>query len=113
MPLLFSYGTLQQEAVQLSTFGRVLAGQPDELIGFARSVIEIADPHFVAASGSAQHAIVTFNGMDESRVPGTVFEVSESELAKADDYEPTGYVRISARLASGKRAWVYAAARSS
>jgi hypothetical protein len=27
MPLLFSYGTLQQEAVQLSTFGRPLHGQ--------------------------------------------------------------------------------------
>lgn len=34
MPWLFSYGTLQQEAVQLSTVGRRLAGQADELVGF-------------------------------------------------------------------------------
>ncbi len=34
MPLLFSYGTLQQEDVQLSTFGRLLQGQRDELLGF-------------------------------------------------------------------------------
>jgi hypothetical protein len=37
MPLLFSYGTLQQEDVQWSTFGRLLEGQRDELPGFERS----------------------------------------------------------------------------
>jgi hypothetical protein len=37
MPLLFSYGTLQQEDVQWSTFGRLLEGEPDELPGFALS----------------------------------------------------------------------------
>jgi hypothetical protein len=41
MPLLFSYGTLQQGAVQLSTFGRLLEGQPDELVGFEQSVLKI------------------------------------------------------------------------
>ena len=39
MPLLFSYGTLQQPAVQLSTFGRLLQGTPDELLGFEQSVL--------------------------------------------------------------------------
>ena len=108
MPLLFSYGTLQQEAVQMSTFGRVLHGYPDELIGFERSVMTIDDPQFVATSGKARHAIVTFNGKDDSRVNGTVFEISDRELASADRYEPAGYKRVSAMLASGKRAWVYA-----
>ena len=111
MPLLFSYGTLQQEAVQLSTFGRVLAGQPDELVGFEQSLLTVADPDFVAASGKAQHAVVRFTGRPDSRVRGTVFEVSESELARADRYEPAGYTRVSATLASGKEAWVYADAR--
>ena len=76
MPLLFSYGTLQQEAVQLSTFGRLLQGQPDELVGFEQSVRTIEDPQFVATSGMADHFIVTFNGASDSRVKGTVFEVS-------------------------------------
>jgi hypothetical protein len=35
MPLLFSYGTLQQKDGQIATFGRLLAGEPDELGGFA------------------------------------------------------------------------------
>ena len=51
MPLLFSYGTLRQEAVQLSTFGRVLRGHPDQLVGFEQSVFRIEDPAFVAMSG--------------------------------------------------------------
>jgi len=107
MPLLFSYGTLQDEAVQLSTFGRLLQGQPDELIGFEQSVLTIDDPQFVATSGKAAHANVKFNGKADSRVRGTVFEVSDTELACADRYEPQEYTRIMATLASGRRAWVY------
>ena len=108
MPLLFSYGTLQLEAVQVSTFGRRLHGEPDELVGFELSVLKIEDPEFVAASGKSDHAIVKYNGRNDSRVPGTVLEVTDAELAQADGYEPAGYTRISATLASGRRAWVYA-----
>ena len=113
MPLLFSYGTLQQEAVQLTTFGRLLDGQPDELVGFEQSLLKIEDAQFVARSGKSHHAIVKFNGSSDSRVSGMVFEISDSELAKADQYEPAGYKRISTVLASGKQAWVYADARFS
>jgi len=112
MPLLFSYGTLKQEAVQLSTFGRVSHGEPDELVGFEQSIFTVEDPAFVAVSGKADHAIVRFTGRQDSRVSGMVFEVSESELARADDYEPAGYTRMSALLASGRQAWVYWDSRS-
>ena len=111
MPLLFSYGTLQREDVQRSTFGRALRGFPDELVGFEQSVFRIEDPAFVAASGKADHAIVTFTGNHDHRVPGTVLEISDAELASADEYEPAGYARVLADLASGKQAWVYADAR--
>ena len=111
MPLLFSYGTLQQESVQLSTFGRRLVGQPDELPGFEQSLIAIEDPAFVAGSGRSHHAIVRFTGDAARRVRGTVLELSEAELASADRYEPAPYRRVSATLASGRRAWVYADAR--
>jgi gamma-glutamylcyclotransferase (GGCT)/AIG2-like uncharacterized protein YtfP len=111
MPLLFSYGTLQQEAVQMATFGRLLQGHADALVGFEQSLLMIEDPQFVAASGKSHHAIVKFNGRLDSRVGGTVFEITESELARADGYEPAGYKRITAKLASGKQAWVYADAR--
>jgi gamma-glutamylcyclotransferase (GGCT)/AIG2-like uncharacterized protein YtfP len=111
VPLLFSYGTLQHGAVQMSTFGRLLTGQPDELIGFEQSLVRVEDAQFVAASGNTHHAIVKFNGNSGSRVSGTVFELSDTELADADRYEPAPYTRISATLASGKQAWVYADVR--
>ena len=110
MPLLFSYGTLQQEAVQVSTFGRRLRGEPDDLVGYELGVFRVEDAAFVAASGKADHAIVRFTGRRESRVKGTALEVTEQELAQADAYEPAGYERVPATLASGRQAWVYAAA---
>jgi hypothetical protein len=109
MPLLFSYGTLQQPSVQMATFGRHLRGERDELVGFEQSVFTVADPEFVATSGKADHAIVRFNGRADSRVVGTAFEVTEAELIQSDEYEPAGYVRTPATLASGRQAWVYAA----
>jgi gamma-glutamylcyclotransferase (GGCT)/AIG2-like uncharacterized protein YtfP len=67
----------------------------------------------VATSGKTHHANVTFNGRSGSRVSGTVFEITDAELAAADRYEqPADYKRISATLASGKGAWVYVDARS-
>ena len=65
MPLLFSYGTLQQENVQLSTFGRLLQGR-DELPGFEQSLVRIEDPQVAAKSGKTHHANVTFNGSKQS-----------------------------------------------
>ena len=55
--------------------------------------------------------MVRWNGRDDSRVAGVAFEVTDAELAQADGYEPAGYERVSAKLASGKQAWVYAGAR--
>ena len=108
MPLLFSYGTLRDAAVQRANFGRLLDGRPDALVGFAQELRPVDDPAFVAASGKAQHAIVRRTGRDDDRVPGMVFELTDAELARADAYEPAGYTRIAARLASGDEAWVYA-----
>ena len=99
--------------MQQSTFGRLLDGHADELVGFEQSLFKIEDPKFVATSGKAHHAIVTFNGRTDSRVRGMVFEVTDDELARADRYEPAGYKRVATTLASGQHAWVYADARFS
>jgi gamma-glutamylcyclotransferase (GGCT)/AIG2-like uncharacterized protein YtfP len=108
MPLLFSYGTLQQEEVQLSTFGRKLAGEKDLLIGFEPSLVKIADPALAARLKKTHHDNVKNTGDDWSSVQGTVFDVSEDELAKADVFESQyNYKRVNVPLASGKEAWVY------
>ncbi len=112
MPLIFSYGTLQRQDVQRSTFGRLLRGHKDELRGFEPSRVAIEDPRVVAA-GKTYHDNVTFNGRNGSCVSGTVFEITDAELAAADQYEKlAAYKRIAVTLASGTKAWVYVEARS-
>jgi gamma-glutamylcyclotransferase (GGCT)/AIG2-like uncharacterized protein YtfP len=111
MPLLFSYGTLQQEDVQLSTFNRTLTGQPDALVGFEQELVLIEDPAVVVISGRAHHPIVKFTGIVSSRVEGTVYELTAIELERADRYEVAAYKRVEVTLASGKEAWVYVDAR--
>ena len=109
--LLFSYGTLQLESVQLATFGRRLAGTADGLPGFAESLLKIEDASAVATSGKTYHPIVRFTGRESDIVYGTAFEVTAAELQNADTYEVSDYKRISTTLLSGARAWVYVDAR--
>lgn len=105
--LLFSYGTLQDKAVQLANFGRELRGNPDALVGFREDWVEITDPAVLATSGKTHHPIVQPSGNDSDRVPGTVFEISHDELLAADSYEVSDYRRVSVELQSGLQAWVY------
>ena len=108
MPLIFSYGSLREPAVQLSTFGRHLTGHDDELVGFELSVVTIDDPAIVAMSGRRQHNNLVPTDRPNARVRGTVFEITDSELADVDEYEAQyPYRRIDAPLASGSRVWVY------
>jgi hypothetical protein len=105
--LLFSYGTLQLESVQLATFGRKLVGTADGLPGYKQSLVEIDDTSVVATSRRTHHPIVRFTGSESDVVYGTVFEVTEDELQYADAYEVRNYKRVSVTLLSGVRAWVY------
>jgi gamma-glutamylcyclotransferase (GGCT)/AIG2-like uncharacterized protein YtfP len=113
MPLLFSYGTLQQEEVQLKTFGRKLNGQKDILEGYEPSLVRIADPQVVTRLGKKHHDNARFTGEEDSRTIGMVFEVTDAELALADTFEAEfAYKRVDATLASGEHAWVYVHAPS-
>ncbi len=104
---LFSYGTLQHEAVQLAIFGRKLEGNIDHIPGFELSMLEITDPDVIATSGEAFHPIINYTGNSTDRVNGMVFEISAEELKHADHYEVSDYKRIEVRLTSGISAWVY------
>ena len=112
MQLLFSFGTLQQRDVQQATFGRFLHGTADELLGFHQSMVKIEDADVVRTSGKTHHPIVARTGRPDDRVAGTVFEVTQEELAQADRYEVSDYKRVAAQLASGRTAWVYIDARA-
>jgi gamma-glutamylcyclotransferase (GGCT)/AIG2-like uncharacterized protein YtfP len=107
MPHLFSYGTLQQDAVQRGTFGRLLQGSEDAMPGYRCSMVEITDPEVIATSGTNFHPIVQPSPDPNDEVRGTVFEVTKAELAAADAYEVSDYERVRVVLKSGLPAWVY------
>lgn len=107
MPLLFSYGTLQDENVQISLFDRRLVGRRDYLLGYKESLTRIADQDFARTSGKAHHSILRRAANETEKLKGTVFEVTDVELELADKYEPAEYKRVVANLASGGQAWVY------
>ena len=106
---LFSYGTLQLERVQLSTFGRRLHGRADAMIGYRLEPVEITDPDVIAISGTNLHTNLIPSDNPADEVAGTVFEITAAELAAADDYEVDEYRRVSVRLRSGVEAFVYIA----
>ena len=106
MAHLFSYGTLQQEKVQLASFGRLLKGAPDALPGWRREMVEIRDADVLDLSGERCHPILV-PGEPQDQVDGMVFEITDEELIAADRYEVADYKRIAARLKSGIEAWVY------
>jgi len=108
MEHLFSYGTLQDEAVQLNTFGRRLEGSADALVGYRVTMIPIRDQILVAESGETHYRNIQSTGRASDVVEGTVFTVTKSELEQADAYEePADYKRLRVRLKSGMNAWVY------
>jgi gamma-glutamylcyclotransferase (GGCT)/AIG2-like uncharacterized protein YtfP len=105
--LLFSYGTLRQPEVQRATFGREIDGRPDAIVGYHLEYVSITDPHVIAASGSDRHPILKPTDRPGAAVEGTVFAISEADLAAADEYEVDDYRRIAVPLRSGDQAWVY------
>ena len=105
MHLLFSYGTLQNKAVQLETFGRVLVGYSDALLHYTLETLEIEDESVVALSGASHHPIAV--AKQGARITGKVFEITAEELAQSDEYEVDDYQRVLGEMASGTSAWAY------
>jgi Gamma-glutamyl cyclotransferase, AIG2-like len=109
---LFSYGTLQQEAVQLANFARRLQGCPDAVIGYKLSSVKVTDPEAVAESGLEVHKILSPSNNPKETVDGVVFAITPEELRVADEYETDAYKHVRVRLKSGLGAWVCASAET-
>ena len=107
---IFSYGTLQDPAVQEAVFGRRLPSLPDELPGFVLDRVRIIDPDVIAKSGSDEHPILRRSSAAGASVMGSALAVALEDVAKADAYEVADYRRIAVSLASGRNAYVYVAA---
>jgi gamma-glutamylcyclotransferase (GGCT)/AIG2-like uncharacterized protein YtfP len=104
---LFSYGTLQLEAVQMKSFGRLLDGRADAMLGFKKEMIKITDPDVIKLSGERSHPVVSVSANPNDEVDGKVFFINAEELEAADRYEVSDYKRIEVTLKSGIQAWVY------
>ncbi len=107
MPLLFSYGTLQQPEVQQANYGRLLEGTRDALVGYRLAPVAIDDPEVVRISGQAVHNIACLTGESAHRISGVAFEISSDELAATDAYEVNSYDCVDVTLESGRRAYCY------
>ena len=102
---LFSYGTLRRREVQLATFGREFDGYVDA-VSYELHYVTITDPQLIATSGSDRHPILCRPDRPDAHLDGTVFTITEADLAAADAYEVDDYPRISVPLRSGPPAWV-------
>ena len=107
MPLLFSYGTLQLEQVQLETFDRLLKGEKDILEGYQLTMIEITDAEVLRKSNQQFHPIISFSDDKNDQVEGVLFEVTEDEILQADRYEVDDYKRVEVIFKSGKKGYIY------
>lgn len=107
MPHLFSYGTLQKEQVQLETFGRILKGEQDILVGYQLKMLEINDPEVLRKSNQKYHPILEFSGNTEDEIGGVLFELSDEEILQADEYEVDDYQRIETVFKSGEKGFIY------
>lgn len=105
--LLFSYGTLQLERVQLETFGRKLIGVKETLKGFKMEQLEITDALVLQKSQQNFHPIAVISNSSQDEIQGTLFEISEEELKQADSYEVADYQRIQVKFESGSIGWIY------
>ena|SRR6185503_11441701 len=104
---LFSYGTLQQQNVQVELFGRLLQGIPDMLEHYRIVSIEINDEKFLATGADKYQKTLARSTDPNDVIEGMVFEISPDELLTADRYEPVNYKRIKVKLRSGRNAWIY------
>ena len=114
MQLLFSYGSLQRESVQLSVFARRLIGVADRLPGYRTTQVPIGDPQRAAFHDASHYTNVVPADTATDHVAGTVLEITDQELFLVDEFERLdGYGRIQVRMASGRLAWLFVSGSSS
>lgn len=95
--LIFSYGSLQEENVQLALYRRKLVGFTDVLKGYKLASKRIAN----------RYPIIIKTESTTDTIKGMVFEISSDELLETDTYEGFHYTRVEVKLQSGVKAWCY------
>jgi gamma-glutamylcyclotransferase (GGCT)/AIG2-like uncharacterized protein YtfP len=104
MENLFAYGSLREEEVQKTVFGRILKGVPEKLTGYAVKQIEIEEEF-----GIETYPIIVPSEDNEDAIHGIVYELTLEELSLSDTYEGNSYTRIEVPLPSKQIVWAYSA----
>lgn len=102
MEKIFSYGTLQAREIQMQVFNKVLTGTRDQLSGYKLKDLQIEEEF-----GMADYFVAVPSENLEDVIHGAVFEISNSELLKVDQFESISYKRVQVKLQSGRTAWIY------
>ncbi|MGO4770223.1 gamma-glutamylcyclotransferase family protein [Flavobacterium sp. W22_SRS_FK3] len=102
MEQIFSYGTLQSKEIQMQVFNKLLAGTPDQLMGY-----KIKDLQIEEEFGMEDYFVATPSENPSDSVDGIVFSITTADLAKADLFESNAYKRAQVTLKSGITAWIY------
>ena len=102
MEHLFTYRTLQNKSIQLELFGRLLKGNTATLIGYKLHEIQIEDE-----GEKANYPIIKCTNNPNDSINGIVYEITEMELRKADEYEGIHYSRVQVTLESKQNVWAY------
>ena len=89
---IFSYGTLQDAAVQQEQFGRLLTGSADSVTGWRVGLVRITDSEVVRQSGLTHHKALVADDTAPA-IDGMLYWLTADELAAADDYESGEYER--------------------
>jgi hypothetical protein len=101
------HGSLEARAVELTTNGRLLFGQPDSVAGFGTTWVVSDDPEIVAIYGRRHFPALVRTGHGKDRVSGSVYAVTSAELQEIDGHSIMGARREAVLLVSGRSAWVY------
>ena len=97
--------------MQRALFGRDVVGEPDALEGYVLNVISIRGAAGPGANEAGEYLILRKALASAPPVRGVALRLTAAELDRADLYETAAYARIEVTLVSGRRAFVYVAAR--
>ncbi len=90
---LFSYGTLQEDHIQLMLFGQILNTQVDSLSGYVTLNDFFGYPRLVE--------------FERGIVYGKVLEIDETEIPLVDRYESDAYERKEVETDKGRKVYAY------
>lgn len=106
---LFSYGTLQLPKVQRETFGRILQGQKEVVLGYKIELLKITHAEVLKRSEQDYHPMAVYTGKQRDKIEGMCFLISKKELQQSDEYEVDDYQRVWVEFQSGNKGWIYVA----